>query len=172
MSILKILFDICLLRGQPQDLPASKNLVALTALLSIASTYTLDHLHQEILRGLVFAASQTALLGAVVWVALAIRGYTERWLQTIAPLFAAATLVDVIKWLVVASVLGHEASAPGPWLTGFILVIAMWFIAIMAHVLRHALALSMALAVLVSLGCVLASGMAMILLFPEVIPRP
>ena len=172
MPILKILLDICLLRGQPQDLPASKKLVALTALLSIASTYALDYLHREMLGGLMFAVSQTALLGAVVWVVLAVRGYTERWLQTIAPLFVATSLVDVIKWLVVASVLGHEASTPGPWLAGFILAIALWFIAIMAHVLRHALALSLALAVLVSLGCVLASGMVMILLFPEVIPQP
>jgi len=169
--ILKILLDICLLRGQPQDLPASKNLVAVTALLTVVSSYALDRLHQDMLDGLVFAASQTVLLGAVVWLALALRGHSARWLQTIAPLYAANTLVDIVKWLVVASVLDPGTQAPEPWLTGFVLVLALWFIAIMAHVLRHALAISIALAVPVSLGCVLVSGMAMILLFPEVIPQ-
>ncbi len=169
-STLKILLDICLLRGQPQDLPASKLLVALTALVSVISTYALDPIHQEMFKGLIFAASQTVLLGAAVWVMLAVRSYTERWLQTVAPLYAASSLVDVIKWLVVTSNYEPGAQTQETWLIGFILATALWFIAIMANVLRHALAISMAMAVLVSLGCVLIAGMAMILLFPEVLP--
>jgi hypothetical protein len=169
-STLKILLDICLLRGQPQDLPASKSLVLITALVSVISTYALDPMHEEMLKGLVFAASQTVLLGAVVWVALMVRGYTARWMQTVAPLYAAGSLVDAIKWLVLASGFDPGAQSQQPWLSGFVLAISLWFIAIMANVLRHALAVSVAVAVLVSLSCVLAAGIGMILLFPEVLP--
>jgi hypothetical protein len=56
-------------------------------------------------------------------------------------------------------------------LTAFVLATAIWFIAIMAQVLRHALATSLALAVLASLGCALVSGLALMVLFPEVIPH-
>lgn len=169
---LKVLIDICLLRGQPQDLPASKPLVALTALLSVISTYALDPMHQDMVQGLVFAASQTVLLGATVWMVLAVRGYRARWLQTITPLYVATTLVDTLKWLVVAGRYDAGAETQEPWLLGFVFASTLWFIAIMAHVLRHALAISLAVAVLVSLACILAAGMAMILLFPEVLPMP
>lgn len=170
-ATLKILLDICLLRGQPQDLPASKNLVAVTAALSIAGHFALDQLHQDAFARLAFAAAQTALLGAAVWVLLKLRGYPERWLQTAAALFTANIVADVITWLVAANALGPDAGEPEPWLTTLVLAIAIWFIAIMAQVLRHALAIPLALAVLASLGCALASGLALMALFPEVIPR-
>lgn len=170
-AIAKILLDILLLRGQPQDLPASKNLVVATAALSIAGHFALDQLHTEAFARLLFAAAQTALLGAVVWALLKLRGYPERWLQTITALFTANIVADVITWLVAASALGPDASEPAPWLTAFVLATAIWFIAIMARVLRHALAISLALAVLASLGCALVSGLALMVLFPEVIPH-
>ncbi|MBI5612276.1 MAG: hypothetical protein HY942_04275 [Gammaproteobacteria bacterium] len=170
-ATLKTLLDICLLRGRPQDLPASKNLVAVTALLSIAGHFTLDQLHQDAFARLTFAAAQTALLGAVVWALLKLRGYPERWLQTVTALFFANIVADIVTWLAAAHALGPEASAPEPWVTGFVLATAIWFIAIMAQVLRHALAVSLGLAVLASLGCALASGLALMALFPEVIPR-
>lgn len=170
-ATMKILLDICLLRGQPQDLPASKNLVAVTALLSIVGHYALDQLHQDAFARLVFAAAQTALLGAIVWTLLKLRGYPERWLQTVTALFTANIVADIITWLMAAGALGPDASEPQPWLTAFIMATAIWFLAIMAHVLRHALAISLGLAVLASLGCALASGLALMALFPEVIPR-
>lgn len=170
LNILKTLLDIFLLRGQPQDLPASKSLVAFSALLSIISTYALDPMHADLFKGLIFAASQTVLLGAAVWAVLAVRGYSARWLQAVVPLYAASSTVDIIKWLVVTGNFDPDAQTQEPWLIGFILASALWFIVIMAHVLRHALAVSMTVAVLVSLSCVLAAGIAMIVLFPEVLP--
>ena len=171
MPILKTLFDILLLRGRPQDLPTSKYLVAVTALLSIAGHYALDQLHQDAFDRLAFAAAQTALLGAAVWVLLKLRGYPERWLQTATALFTANIVADIVTWLVAAHALEPEASAPEPWVTAFVMAAAIWFIAIMAQVLRHALAISLGMAVLASLGCALASGLALMALFPEVIPR-
>jgi len=75
MHILKIILDICLLRGRAQDLPASMNLVWLTAAASVAVNALGMPERATDLAQLLFIASQAVMFGAVIWLLLRLRGF-------------------------------------------------------------------------------------------------
>lgn len=166
-DLLNTLLAIFLLRGRPQDLPASRPLVWFTALAVVLTDYVLDRLHEDPVSRLSFAAAQAVLLGAVVWLALRLRGYPERWMQTIAPLYAASAFINLLSWPLLSGIDRAQADGPSwPLLFGFIMT--LWFLAIMTQVLRHALAIPIALGLLAAISCLMTSGLALLLMFPEV----
>ncbi len=166
MSVIRTLVDICLLRGKPQDLPASRSLVWQTALFSLISDYFIDNLHPAILMRLLFAAAQAGLLGAVVWGALKVRGFPERWMQTISPLYAAGAVINLLAWPVFTYVISPDAPGSGNWAMVVGIGMTVWFLAVMTNVMHHALELSVGRSAAVSIACLMFSGMALLLLFP------
>jgi len=162
LAVLKIFLDISLLSGKPQDLPASNTLLWLTALSAVGANYAVDSLHTDWFVRLLFALAETTLLGFVVWVALAIRHYSERWPQTMMALYASSVFVNVATWPVILWLTNGQTSV-WPLIIG--LAITVWFVAIMARVLHYALALPVALSTLVSVACLMTSGLVLIKLF-------
>lgn len=164
--MINTLIAIFLLRGRPQDLPASSTLVWLAAGCAAVSDFVVDTLHLEWLTRAGFALSQAILTGAAVWVVLNLRGFPERWMQTVTPIYAASATINLIAWPV-AKLLGAPAGEPvSPLLTVIGVGLTVWFIAIFAHVLRHALEWSAGRSVLVALACMLISGLILLVLFP------
>lgn len=166
-DVLNTLLAIFLLRGRPQDLPTSRPLVWFTVLAVVLTDYALDRVHEDPVSRLSFATAQAVLLGAVVWLALRLRGYPERWMQTIAPLYAASAFINLLSWPLLSGIDRAQADGPSwPLLFGFIMT--LWFLAIMTQVLRHALAIPIALGLLAAISCLMTSGLALLLIFPEV----
>ncbi len=162
LAVLKVFLEISLLSGKPQDLPAQNSLLWLTAATAVGSNYLTDSVHTDIVSRLLFALAETALLGLAVWVALAIRHYPARWPQTMMALYASSTFINIITWPLTFWL----TNAPEPaWPLLIGLAITAWFVAIMARVLHHALMLPMALSTLVSLACLVSSGLILIKLF-------
>lgn len=117
MSIAKTIIDICLLRGRPQDLPASTSLLWLVAL----STIVVDYVSIASIYGyggmrLLLVVIQVFVFAGVVWAVLQLRGHAERWLQTIIALFAANTIFSLILLPVLPelAVLINQSSAAQP----------------------------------------------------------
>ncbi len=162
LAVLKIFLDISLLSGKPQDLPASNTLLWLTALSAAGTNYIADGVHPDLFVRLLFALAETVLLGLVVWVALVIRHYPERWPQTMMALYASSVFVNITTWPVILWLTNAPAS-DWPIIVG--LAITVWFIAIMARVLHYALTLPVALSTLVSLACLMTTGLILIKLF-------
>jgi hypothetical protein len=175
MPILKIIFDICLLRGRPQDLPASWNLLRLTVLATVLTGYArVVRVDGSGLGGLVLVIFQAAIFGAVVWMILKVRGRPERWLQSIAALYAvnalfSLMLLPVLPQLAEAGKHALEAfqqgaATPIGWELLFASAADIWYLLVMAQVMRHATELSFGLSALISFFALVTVGMVEILL--------
>ena len=175
MSILKIIVDICLLRGRPQDLPASWNLFWLTVLAVVATSYTsVVSIDGSSLGNLFHVILHETIFGAVVWTVLKVRGRPERWLQSIAALYAVKALFSLITLPFmpqVAEAAKHAFEAvqqgnPAPfgWELLFVFAVTIWHLLAMSQVMRHAAEVSFGLGVLISFLALVAAGMVKILL--------
>jgi hypothetical protein len=159
MHIFKIILDICLLRGRAQDLPASMNLVWITAAASVLVNALAMPEQALDLAQLLFIASQAALFGAVVWLVLRLRGFTARWMQTITALYAvdaafSLLLLPFLPALMEMIQQGPEAK-PG-WQAYVLLVLSGWLLLIIARVLREATEWPLPIAFMIGFSSLLA----------------
>lgn len=171
--ILKTLLDVCLLRGQPQDLPASMNLLAWCALFSVGVDFMIESGQVPVLVRLVFAIAQTAIFGVIIYGVLRVRGKPERFTQSMSALYFAKGMVSLAAWPVMKQVLAAGVDAAQAWQVLAMAGISVWFIAILANVLRHALEFTLGRALAVSMLCVMFMMFASMLVspfFPDVKP--
>src|SRR4030065_227061 len=161
MSILKIIRDICLLRGRAQDLPASMNLVWLTAAASVAVNALGMPERATDLAQLLFIASQAVMFGAVIWLLLRLRGFAARWTQTVTALYAGDAVFSLLLLPFLPALMemikqGPEAK-PG-WEAYVLLALSGWLLLIIARVLREATEWPLPLALLPRLPSLLVVG--------------
>lgn len=144
MHNLKIILDICLLRGRTQDLPASMNLVWLTAAVSVTvNALSMPERATDLVQ-LLFISTQAALFGVVVWFLLLLRGFPTRWMQTVTALFAVEAVFIILVlplWPTLREMLemirqGLEVKPN--WETYAFIALGGWFLLITARVLREA----------------------------------
>lgn len=156
-ATVRCLVRISLLRNGPQDLPYSHELLGLCAAASLAVGYLLlrgFHLSptpgQDLLFTLVFSL-------AFVYGVLALKGMTSRFVQTATAFFGTDVIVSMVALPVLQLGMGMGAQAP---VSGLAMIgITIWNIAIIGHILRHALSASFALGVLIALGYLFGSVM-------------
>jgi hypothetical protein len=166
MPIVNTLFAIVFLSGRPQDLPTSRTLLGVLAALSVAVGYAIDGLHanDQTVR-LLFATAQTVLLGVWIWLALFVRGYPERWLQTMSALYAANVILNLLAWPI-SAFLQRATAVPQALPLVFLILTGFWFLAIMTQVLREALVMPTPVSALVSFGLLILNGWVLLGLFP------
>ena len=148
-----------MLRGRPQDLPASTSLLWLF----VATSLLTDYLGAASSYGpgtqrLFLVVAQTVFFAGVIWAVLRMRGFPERWLQTLMALFAANTIFGLIMLPVLPEVVEMLRQGPNAvigWQAYFAFGGSIWYLMIMTHVMRHAIELSIALSALVSIGCLI-----------------
>lgn len=163
-SVPRQLLAVVFLSGRPQDLPASRSVLATLAVLSVVTGYLVDRAHDDEAMRLLFALTQTVLLGAWVWLALYVRGYPARWIQTMSALYGSALFLNLVTWPLFVWLEASQSGTPLPLF--FALVMTLWFLAIMTQVLRHALVLPAVLSALVSFGLLVINGWILVSLFP------
>lgn len=159
--ILKTWVEISLLSGKPQDLPASKVLLGLIAVVEIAASYSVDTAHPAPGVRLAAAMTQSLFLAATIWAALSWRRHRERWLQTMTALYGSGVIVTFVAWAALRGLNVPQDAQSGP----FILVawvITLWALAIMSRVLRSALEVPLATAIMITLAYGLVGGLLMI----------
>jgi hypothetical protein len=160
LSIGKVIFfaffDICRLIKKPQDIPASRNLLILClvvyALLSIISASLTQPIDKAILAGIL----EIILIMIFTQALLQIRGKTSRWNQTVTSLAGTGIIISLIALpiYVLIGVGGEvEMTASAGQSMGLLLLasLACWNIVIMAHILRHALEVNFALAMILAI---------------------
>lgn len=153
--LLKVFLDICLLRKGPQDVPASMFLLGLVvaahwALGVVFSLFTLPPLHAA-LSGLI----GTLLLLGMVQGLLALHRKPARLLQTATALAGVEILLGLIALPFSAWVFWWESDRLVPSLIS--LTIIVWSVVVASHILRHALGVTQAVAVLFALSYTLLS---------------
>jgi heme/copper-type cytochrome/quinol oxidase subunit 3 len=159
MHFFKIILDICLLRGRAQDLPASMNLVWLTAAASVAVN-ALGMPEPELdLAQWLFIASQAVLFGAAVWILLRLRGFPARWMQTVTALYAVDAVFSLLLLPFLPALM--EMIKQGPeikpgWEAYLLLALSGWLLLIIARILREATEWPLPLAFLAGFATLLA----------------
>ena len=159
MPILKTLIDICLLRGRPQDLPASTFLLWMFVAASLLTDYlgAVSSYGPETPRSFLVVA-QTVFFAGVIWATLKLRGFPERWLQTMMALFASNTIFGLVMLPVLPEVVEMLRQGPNAvigWQAYFAFIGSIWYLMIMTHVMRHAIELSIFLSGMISIGCLI-----------------
>lgn len=168
-NLLRLFVGIVLLRGKPQDLPASPTLTYASALAAVLANYVVDWTHPDVAMRLLFALAQAGLFGLAIRIALRLRGLPERWNQAMTALYVSGSLIQIIGWPAYAW-LEQTKNTPTDALQPLflILVLGIWFLMVMAHVLRHALEVSFAMAALVSLACQMVTAVVLLTLFATI----
>lgn len=168
-QLIRLFLDICLLRRGPQDVPASVVLMQLCTLTYLFSSFGLLAFEETpVLQNLAKVAIDFLFFAAIVWGALVWRGHTARWLQTWTALMGSCTLLALvalptIRWLY----LGAEAGAVDPLAVLLWFGILLWNLAVIGHVLRHAMQAPFALGMAVAIGYLLVSVTTIEILFPR-----
>ncbi len=151
LKILNLVLDICLLRAGPQDVPASRSLLQLMVLsnlvLSVAGLLPEYAFGPALGQVLV----DVLIFGAMIFAALQWRGLPGRFLQT----FTAAMGCDALFALVLLPIALSVGNIPegqaslAAAVAGLALVV--WYVVVVSHILRHALSVPFALALLFAL---------------------
>ncbi|EAR21415.1 hypothetical protein [Nitrococcus mobilis] len=149
------LFDICLLRTAPQELPCSWEVLGLTLTAGLGLGYaamwvygpTPDAL-PTLLVGLLFT------LGFIYGI-LAFRGLRIRFVQTASAIFGTDAIITLIS-LPVLSAAG-TGNAQDAYLLFAMAGLGTWNLLVIGHILRHALSLPLPGGLLVALGYIFGS---------------
>lgn len=168
IQLLNLFFEICLFRRGPQDVPASAVLLRLSVLLYLAAGVILlavdgSPLWQSAAKALL----DFGLLAGMTWVVLRWRGHQGRFAQTLTALAGTGALLalvalPVVYWLHAGAAAGQvDALAALAWFA-----ILIWSLAVIGHILRHALEVALAAAILLAVAYLAVSVVVVGLLFP------
>lgn len=156
LQLVRIFWDICRLKAGPQDLPKAGFLLATTVL---AATF-IDSLATSVfLPGLSFFALtkiviiyNIALLMAV-YLLLKIIGYSERGIQTLTAIAGSGLFISLVllPGLLMMNTVNEEIKS----FAIFVLIDNIWRIAVNAHIFRHALSITLLMAMILSVSYLL-----------------
>ena len=152
VQIVRYFANLVTFRAKPQDIPDSHQLLVLTALLALATSLLTATIGDTFGATLAISTLQVIIFATVIWLVLKYNGVPERWRQTITALFGALTLMQLIGWIVSPGADHMTQPSAMPTLPApIVMAVAAWYLAIMTHVLRHAIDSSIAKSFLI--GC-------------------
>jgi len=144
-------FDLCLLRGGPQDLPYSPRLLVALIVASTAVDAFAGHLIGDVDGALARSLLSTLVVLGLCRLALTVRSLQNRFVQTAIALVACGIAFSLVQLPFV--LMAGPVPAPGTALTGAqilagwaTLALLVWQLAVSAHVMRHAIESSFGLA--------------------------
>ncbi|MGH8550803.1 MAG: hypothetical protein ACRERU_19835 [Methylococcales bacterium] len=163
LYILKIFLDLCIFQRGPQDMPASAFFLGIVLLANAAVGLTILSMEAPFLDAVPQFLVSIALLVGFSWIVLRLSGKTIRFQQTLIALLGADTLISLtaLPFLIWISL------NQGFGLAYYILLGSMfWSVAVVGHIIRHALSSSYIYGLGLSILYFLGSFQAMAYLFP------
>ena len=146
-ALIKPFLDICLLRIGPQDLPASSSLKSLSLALYATTGFLSGIMVQPVNNALQSTIVDTLLLVILSYLALWIKRRPERASQTITALAGCGALLSLIS-LPLLTMYSEQGAGQGI-VELLLLGLMCWQIVIYSHILKHALAITYMLAVVI-----------------------
>ena len=133
LLILKLFLDICLLRANAEDIPASRALLIISVLayfvLSLGIAFVPGNLAKIVAIIMVGFILVIALAQAGLW----IRSFMNRSVQTITALAGTGTIFCILTWPLL--LLGEQLIFP----RYLLLLVFIWDIVVVGQILRNAL---------------------------------
>ncbi len=142
MPLIKLFWDICLLRKGPQAIPISILLLALTLIAYVLAGVVLLSAGASLSDAMLQTLAEALILFAFLWLVLYFRKKPERLMQTITAMLGCDALISMVA----IPLLNALKTFPDVKLISLLLLILMfWHSAIMAHILQHALSMPLVL---------------------------
>jgi hypothetical protein len=165
-EIIKLLFDICLFKKGPQDLPLSVWLLRMLVVVDVGVSFLMLSIHTDWLNSLLQAIVSALLIVGFCWFMLYLVRKRERFYQTTGALLGTDAMISFFALPGIASMtLGRGA------LLAFIITIVLmiWHWAVTGHIIRNALGQTLAFSLGLAFLYILGTYQVMALLFPEVV---
>lgn len=144
LKLLKIFANLCLLRANPQDLPVAPLLTAATLVAYTLAGLGLSLSDLGFARALLWAVLDTLVVVLLTHGALLLRHFPERLHQTLTALLGSGALLGLAAW----PFIGIQNSV-------LQFALLLWNLAVVAHILRHALSVPLGLGIIISFGYLL-----------------
>lgn len=172
MNSLKIIvqafYEVCLLRRRPQDLPGSGLFFGMCVAAYTLSSLLLTLTYQDIRKSVLVAVIDAGLMILITYLLLLAIRRPARWLQTGTALLGTGTIFSLLATPVYYLLTVPGTGQTGNSVLGFLVwVLIVWNIAVMAHILKHALAVSFAMGILVALMYIILVSGTIITITPE-----
>jgi hypothetical protein len=152
-EIIKLLFDICLFKKGPQDVPFSLWLLGAMIIFDVVVSFLMASLHADWVAALLQAIESVVLVVGFSWLMLNLAQKRERSNQTTSAFLGTDALISFIALPGMASMMVGSVAE-----LAFMVIIALmiWHLAVTGHIIRNALgqswAFSLGLAFLYLLG--------------------
>lgn len=165
-QLLKLIFDICLFRKGPQDIPESKALLLLLFIpIYAATSFLILILSIDAIHSILQALAGITLTLFSCKIILYIAKKPERYIQTASALIATDSLINFFALPVMSTLL-----VQGSTLAFFsIIVLMFWHWLVSGHIFSNALAQPFSFGLGIAFLYILLSYQVMALLFPEII---
>jgi hypothetical protein len=164
-EIVKLLFDICLFKKSPRDMPYSLWLLRLLAVTYAIVRFLTLAIDGDKLTAILQIVVEIALTCGFSWLMLYIERKLSRFYQVTSALLGTDAVINFLALPGLATLaLGH-----GGWfLFVFMLALTAWQCAVIAHIIYHALEKKILYSFGLAFLYLLASYQVITLLFPEV----
>lgn len=164
-EIIKLLFNICLFKQGPQDLPYSTWLARLLLVADVAASFLMINIRTGWLASLLQAVAGALLIVGFSWLMLYMARKRERFSQTVGAMLGTDALITFFALPGMATMMVSEGA-----LLAFIIMIGLivWHWAVVGHIIRSALGQTWSFSLGLAFLYIFGSYQVMALLFPEV----
>ena len=168
-TISKAFLEICLLRKGPQDLPKSTELLVLSLFMYTLIDVLLTVQSRPFIDALMVSFVDVGFLLLVTFLILKQHKHLDRWHQTMTALFGTGVVLGIF---IFPLVFGGFQNQYEEWLQQIIvllfLIMVIWNVAVLAHIVRHAISTSAGIGVMIAILYVWMSSLLVTMLFPEI----
>jgi len=164
-ELIKLLFDICLFKKGPQDLPPSAGLLWMLVIVDVSVSFLMVSIRTDLAVSLLQAIASALLIVGFSWLILYVGRKRERFNQMTDALLGTDALISFFALPGMASMMIGTGA-----LLAFIITIALmiWHWAVTWHIIRNALGQTWTFSLGLAFLYILGSYQVMALLFPEV----
>jgi hypothetical protein len=164
-EILKLLFEICLFKKGPQDIPYSIWLVRIFMCLYASVRFLMLAMHTDPIKTLLQIVLEIMLIAGFSWFMLFISRKLNRFYQVSSALLGTDT---VINFLALPAILSMEIGHGGWFAFVTMLVLIVWQCGVIAHIIHQAIEQNLMFSFGLAFLYLLASYQVIDLLFPEI----
>ena len=140
-ELIRLFFNICLLKAKPQDVPTSQFFTVTLGLVNLFSgAAVLAYSFGGFIPAFQAQMLDVVLMALVLRTALQLANKSERFYQSLSALYGTGILITLfsLPLIMMAPDLSAQSGSAqgGPWVL-FYLLLVFWSIAIGAHIIRH-----------------------------------
>ena len=155
-NIIKILFDICLLRKGPEDLPVNGVLMLILVVISFVVSIWIGLIIYD--KHIAINTSIVELIFSIIFVKILLRKNPERFMQTFSAMLGAVTIINIISLPILIPLSYEELNQNITSLFGLLsFALLIWVVVVYGSIFSRAISSVFRYGILISVGYVLLS---------------